>query len=86
VSCTDRDLAAIASWMRHDQGDDIFGGGAPVPYVCVDCEWTGGTRSAMTHHKETGHAVRGKGWPTHMGNARFSDAGPDGRRKERNSA
>jgi rubrerythrin len=22
VSCSDRDLAAIASWMRHDQGDD----------------------------------------------------------------
>jgi hypothetical protein len=72
-------------WDRDgdDPGEKGYGS---IPYVCVDCEWTGGTMSAGQHHYETGHAVRGRGWPTYLGNAQFSDAGPDGRRKEQKSA
>ena len=82
---SDKDFSAISSWFWGDQGDETKGGGS-IPYICVDCEWTGGTLAAFDHHQDTGHAVRGKGWPHHMGNAKFSDAGPDGRRKERHSA
>jgi hypothetical protein len=80
---SDRDFSAIATWDKEPK-DAPSGGG--IPYVCVDCEWTGGTLAAGQHHYETGHAVRGNGWPTYLGNAQFSDAGPDGRRREQKSA
>lgn len=76
----DRDIRAVTSWEQRDEDYD-GGGGHAIPYTCVDCEFTGGTLSAVEHHRETGHAVRGVHWPTRMGNAQFNDAGPDGRRK-----
>lgn len=71
-------------WDRD--GDDPREPSTSIPYVCLDCEFTGGTMSAFDHHAETGHAVKGKHWPASMGAAHFSDAGPDGRRQQRKTA
>lgn len=76
---SDRDFSAIATWEWREDDNDSWHGRS-TPFLCTQCEWTGGTRAAVDHHRETGHALRGKHWPTGM-IAQFSDAGSDGRRK-----
>ena len=72
----------------------LWGGGEPPSpperpevYICVDCRAFEGTAAeACDHHRETGHAVRGKAWPVMWDNAQFSDADRSGRRKDRGAA
>lgn len=46
---------------------------APAPrYVCVSCQWRGGGASALEHHVNTGHGVRGASWPEAWPNAVFT--------------
>lgn len=46
--------------------------GAGIPYVCVDCQWTGiGGIAAIEHHVLTAHNVRGRRWPSSWPNAQF---------------
>ena len=51
--------------------------------VCTVCAWTG--TSALVHHQQTGHAVRGASWPAAWDNARFSCC-PHGTARERGAA
>jgi hypothetical protein len=54
---------------RHNPNGGAKGA---VTYVCVDCKWTGiGGVSAIEHHVLSGHAVRGRRWPTSWPNAQF---------------
>jgi hypothetical protein len=78
---SDRDVSAIASWSRDDQGDDPWSRwDSRQRYVCVDCAWTGS--DSLFHYINTGHAVRGKNWSEGMGNCLWTDSDADGRRKE----
>jgi hypothetical protein len=61
---TDRDRSAIATWQRHDQGDDPGhrkgSRGRPIAlrYICQDCDWAGGqVGTASAHWSSTGHRV-----------------------------
>lgn len=71
----DADITAISSWTRHDQGDDPNEGGYGVSYACTACAWAGRGMKAYEHHKQTGHTVRGRNWPSAWGVAVFSDGG-----------
>jgi hypothetical protein len=42
---------------------DDHNAGAPQPYVCTGCDWTGRGETALRHYREMGHAIRGKHWP-----------------------
>lgn len=65
------DVEAIATWQRHDQGDDPNRQGGQT-YVCTECRWRDrGGMLAAAHHKATGHAVRGRDWPAAWPDAQF---------------
>jgi hypothetical protein len=56
---SDRDASAIASWTRHDQGDDP---GAPYQhttrYSCAGCCWTSTDyMAALEHHVQQAHQI-----------------------------
>ncbi len=60
--------------------------GPGEPYVCTRCAWTGrGGVLALEHHINTGHALRGRRWPTSWANALFGFDGAE-RRTERRTA
>jgi hypothetical protein len=77
---SDRDVSAIASWSRFDQGDDPGRDrwDTGPRYVCVDCDWRG--TDPLFHYVNTGHAVRGKDWSAGMGNCLWTDSDAEGRR------
>jgi len=57
------------------------------PYICVDCSWQArGAAAAFDHHRDTGHALRGKYWAVQWRNLQFSDADASGRRAMKESA
>ncbi len=68
------DTEAIATWERAEAADPSQAS-AGIPYRCVDCAWTGRGDAAYTHHRTSGHNVRGKNWPVLWGVAVFTDGG-----------
>ena len=58
----ERDIDAIATWERAEQAPNP--GGHPHPYVCTVCAWHGRGGAACDHYRDTGHAIRGKHWPS----------------------
>jgi hypothetical protein len=64
-----------------DAEHDPNTGGAGIPYICTECPWTGRGVTALEHHVNTGHAVRGRRWPKTWPNAIF--AGVERRQTQR---
>lgn len=62
---SDRDQSAIATWERHDQGDDPGRqtrsasryNGPLVTHECAVCCWHGDYMGALEHHVQQGHGI-----------------------------
>ena len=61
-------------------GIEPLDGPTPDAYVCVDCAWQGTAAEGYDHHRDSGHAIRGRHYPAAWPNVAFSDADCNGRR------